>query len=501
MPLKSGYDLIYRQRCASFKVVYNSVTKRPGKPTTMDECIDNRLNRKSGFRHPAIQAATETRLLKISQDSASQSWQYDLVVVALDDLSSTPYRALSYTWGTAVSSEDVRTIRVNHQDLVIRRNLFDFLSSASAREEQGLFFIDAICINQLDLDERQAQVQAMALIYRRATAVISWLGILPQAHYRGCQTLSHASDVSFRKWSEQEWGALKYLCNAPYWSRVWVVQEVLLSSNLQIWCGPFNFSSTLLGRAPPSRDPIETKFDADGRPSVLKSDASRVRSPSEAILGHRTRLVTRMTKDTTREASVMGTLADITTVLRQPSATFETYQSRVPDELRDIIKKYGRLQCTDIRDRLYGFLGLLKDSSRKKIKPDYSKGVEYTFYQALKCGLGELCPEDGIAPWGLNAAWVDFYCEARDAFHVGDEAGIHIFRRVYRELNFKERMQDALFQQQWELNYGWRGPDAVRFGAFARMIVEDEHEETSSGAEGPALLKFHDKQRRLYEKL
>ncbi|TFB01622.1 hypothetical protein CCMA1212_006335 [Trichoderma ghanense] len=448
----------------------------------MDECIDNRLNRKSEFRHPAIQRATETRLLKISQDAASQNWQYDLVAISLDDLSSTAYRALSYTWGAATSTEDVRTIRVSNQDFVVRQNLFEFLRSVVARKEQGLFFIDAICVNQLDLDEREAQVQAMALIYRRATAVISWLGTLPQAHYRGCQILSHASDVSCRNWSEQEWRALRYLCYAPYWSRVWVVQEVLLSSNLQIWCGPFTFSPTLLGRAPLSRDTVETKFSADGRPSVLKSDASRVRSPSEAILGHRMRLVCRMTKDTTREASVMGTLEDITTALRQPSATFKTYQSRVPDQLRDIIRKYGRLQCTDIRDRLYGFLGLLKDSSRKKIKPDYKKGIEHTFYQALKCGLGELYPEEGVAPWGLDREWMNFYCEARDAFEMGDE--------------------DALFQQQWDLNYGWRGPDAVRFSAFARMIAEGELEEkTSLDTEGPPLLKFHDRQRRIYEKV
>ncbi|KAL6861939.1 HET domain-containing protein [Trichoderma novae-zelandiae] len=468
----------------------------------MDEKIDNRWNRKSGFRHPAIQRATETRLLKIAQDPASQSWHYDLVAISLDDLSSTPYRALSYTWGEATSTEDVRTIRVSNQEFIVRQNLFDFLSSAAAREEQGLFFIDAICINQLDLEERQAQVQAMALIYRRATTIISWLGTLPQEHYHGCQVLRHASDVSCRYWSGQEWKALRHLSYAPYWSRVWVVQEVLLASNLQIWCGPFTFSPTLLGRIPQSREAVETKFDADGRPSVLRSDASRVRSPSEAILGHRMRLIPRMTKDTTREGCVMGTLADMTAVLRQPSETFERYQSRVPDPLRDIIRKYGRLQCTDIRDRLYGFLGLLKDSSRKKIKPDYTRGVEHTFYQALRCGLAELCPDEGTAPWGLNEAWMNFYCEARDAFHMGDEVSIQIFRRVYRELNFKERMQDALFQQQWDLNYGWRGPDAVRFGAFARMIVGDElEEEASSDAKGPPLLKFHNKQRRLYEKL
>ncbi|EHK18317.1 uncharacterized protein TRIVIDRAFT_131892, partial [Trichoderma virens Gv29-8] len=86
------------------------------------------------------------------------------------------YRALSYTWGKATSADDLQTIRVNNQEYFVRQNLFDFLASAAARKEHGLFFVDAVCINQLDYDERQAQVQAMGLVYSRATSVISWLG-------------------------------------------------------------------------------------------------------------------------------------------------------------------------------------------------------------------------------------------------------------------------------------------------------------------------------------
>ncbi|KAL7941002.1 heterokaryon incompatibility domain-containing protein [Trichoderma barbatum] len=469
---------------------------------SMDSSIDNRLNRESGFQHPIIKGATETRLLQISQNSTSDVWQYDLVVVSLADLSSTPYRALSYTWGKAASKDNVQAIQVNNQDFFVRQNLFDFLVSTAARKECGLFFVDAVCINQLDYDERQAQVQAMAMIYSRATSVISWLGILPQAHSEGCRILSQASEVSCTDWSEREWRALKYLSYAQYWTRVWVVQEVLLSSDLVIWCGPFTFVPTLLGRIPQSREYVETKFGADGRPSVLKSDATRLRCPSEAILAHRMRLVPRMTKDTATEGCLMGTLEGMTAALCKPAMTFETYQSRVSDELHDIMRKFGRLECTDIRDRLYGFIGLLDEQSRRKIKPDYTRSVEHAFYQALKFGLWELCPGYGVATRPLRESWISYFCEVRDAFNMEDEISVQIFRQVYRELDFKTRMQDALFQEQWDLNYGWTGADAVHYSAFTRMIINDDLEdETSSATQVPPLLKFHNKQRNLYEKM
>lgn len=37
-------------------------------------------------------------------------------------------------------------------------------------------WIDAICINQMDLNERAQQVQLMAEIYRKASLVVVWLG-------------------------------------------------------------------------------------------------------------------------------------------------------------------------------------------------------------------------------------------------------------------------------------------------------------------------------------
>ncbi|KAF8858847.1 hypothetical protein BDZ45DRAFT_543179, partial [Acephala macrosclerotiorum] len=58
------------------------------------------------------------------------------------------YKALSYTWGHAHSLDDIQEIQFDSQQFFIRCNLSDFLAAATAsRNENGLFFIDAICVN------------------------------------------------------------------------------------------------------------------------------------------------------------------------------------------------------------------------------------------------------------------------------------------------------------------------------------------------------------------
>ncbi|KAI5924521.1 heterokaryon incompatibility protein-domain-containing protein [Camillea tinctor] len=139
----------------------------------MDEELDIILNRNSGFRCTIIDARSHVRLLRISGGASLTDMQYDLEIADLADLPSTQYRALSYTWGHITGLDDVGVIEIGGASLVIRRNLYDFLRTVVSKNEFGLFFIDTICMNQLDLDERRFQVQEMAHIYRYASEVIA----------------------------------------------------------------------------------------------------------------------------------------------------------------------------------------------------------------------------------------------------------------------------------------------------------------------------------------
>jgi hypothetical protein len=72
------------------------------------------------------------------------------------------YTALSYTWGEA---NPEKKIRIDGKQIRIRMNLWQFLHQMSSEERYGYYWIDAVCINQSDLDERNHQVNMMKDIY------------------------------------------------------------------------------------------------------------------------------------------------------------------------------------------------------------------------------------------------------------------------------------------------------------------------------------------------
>ena len=98
------------------------------------------------------------------------------------------FYALSYTWGnplpplaseTDVYNETVKCILTSEDvecNVNVTRNLFDALCSLARRSINGPLWIDALCINQDDTDERQEQVAIMGQIYASSQEVIVWLG-------------------------------------------------------------------------------------------------------------------------------------------------------------------------------------------------------------------------------------------------------------------------------------------------------------------------------------
>lgn len=81
-------------------------------------------------------------------------------------------------WGPATND---KIILPNGQRYQVWRNLWDFLQIARQHGElsDDFLWVDAICINQTDISERNHQVRMMASIYKSASRTISWLGALP----------------------------------------------------------------------------------------------------------------------------------------------------------------------------------------------------------------------------------------------------------------------------------------------------------------------------------
>jgi hypothetical protein len=125
----------------------------------------------------------EFRLLSIRKEGSGlspTSWTLSTFTIGADDCPQ--YKALSYTWGSPVYAKkkcpvvSTSTIVCNDQTFPIGLNLMDALEQLRVSGYEGYIWIDAICINQQDVDERHTQVFLMGDIYASASEVIIWLG-------------------------------------------------------------------------------------------------------------------------------------------------------------------------------------------------------------------------------------------------------------------------------------------------------------------------------------
>lgn len=142
------------------------------------------------------------------------------------------YEALSYTWG---KPNAVKVIEINGSSVNVRENLWAALVSLRDAREARVLWIDAICINQSDIEERNRQVQLMAYIYSRAKEVIVWLGTLidpPPLSPSTKISKPHPKPTMTLKQDE-----VRELCTRPYWKRVWIVQEIGAATQLRVHWG------------------------------------------------------------------------------------------------------------------------------------------------------------------------------------------------------------------------------------------------------------------------
>lgn len=84
------------------------------------------------------------------------------------------YEALSYAWGDQTRTGFIEITENTY--IPITANLEAFLRSRRQRDRPVILWIDAICINQGDLKERNSQVQVMGQIYLHACHLSIWLG-------------------------------------------------------------------------------------------------------------------------------------------------------------------------------------------------------------------------------------------------------------------------------------------------------------------------------------
>jgi hypothetical protein len=164
------------------------------------------------------------------------------------------YEALSYTWGDA----DVQgKIRLNGRIQLVTRNLARALADIRSRDASRILWVDALCIDQGNVWERNHQVKQMGRIYENAKRVLVWLG-RPENSRRhdGLSTLKFLNGILVADLENldaspmhrlrmsisipehwEKWHDLAVLCELPYWSRLWIIQEIGLASDLEVYHG------------------------------------------------------------------------------------------------------------------------------------------------------------------------------------------------------------------------------------------------------------------------
>ncbi|KAG4435580.1 hypothetical protein IFR05_008926 [Cadophora sp. M221] len=233
----------------------------------------------------------EIRVLSIHPATeASDSISCSLTTVSL--LEDPVYDALSYVWGDATVPS---TIRVDGHPFEATNNLVAGLRELRKSSHSNLIWIDAICINQTSIEEKNQQVPLMQDIYRGAQTTLLWLGEAGEesrlafrllrrwctvraealelfwtdpdhvdALFQEVGSLGEVDDdanpvdpatvLDFSKLVQsittgfmgeklqaafdlREYNAFIILLSQPYWRRVWIVQEFSLSRQLLLLWG------------------------------------------------------------------------------------------------------------------------------------------------------------------------------------------------------------------------------------------------------------------------
>lgn len=270
--------------------------------------------------------------------------------LSIYDLDEKPeYIALSYMWnqGDLKKYIDCQGARIE-----IGENLWQFLRQCQRNMSMQLhheenpakplrLWIDAISINQNDIEERNHQVAMMRDIYTSAESIIVWLGLA-----EGDDELAFLLTRYPRLiYVEEMLSALVNLLNKSYWSRVWVVQEVVLARKVDIWCGGLQAELSM----------VESIWQKDVELNKASITSSRIINTRGYTLFQK-RKAFRHSRVYRRD--ILG---------RRNSKTL-----KATFRLRDLLETFDVSQSSEPFDKIYAFLGIASKGRGRNIRPDYS---------------------------------------------------------------------------------------------------------------------------------
>lgn len=215
---------------------------------------------------PKLESAlTEIRLLELQSSDILDSPIHAVYHVINLESAAQSYETLSYTWGD-LEADDQKTIYIDSIPVCISSGLFSAMhrlrlpTSGRASYTRRLW-IDQLCINQSDLQEKMQQVSMMGKIYSQCSSCNIWLGDL------GDVSVSDAGDAldllvcyAGERLEPESWLAdqsrldkalelINHIVTLPWWHRVWTVQEAVLPPSATMYWGRCQISWDLTSKA------------------------------------------------------------------------------------------------------------------------------------------------------------------------------------------------------------------------------------------------------------
>jgi hypothetical protein len=189
----------------------------------------------SPYRH-RLQRGSIRLLRLLPDDDKNADIQCQLFDYPLGETGDGPslYEALSYEWGSPAKPHSVFVS--GGFPLPVTANLHAALSQLRDRHLARTLWVDAICINQDDLAEREQQVRLMPGIYYKANRVLVWLGDASDAGDQALNDVCASADDSSSSGTEfppETKQAISLLLQRQWFRRMWV-----------------SLSPPLLGKAP-----------------------------------------------------------------------------------------------------------------------------------------------------------------------------------------------------------------------------------------------------------
>ncbi|KAH8680284.1 heterokaryon incompatibility protein-domain-containing protein [Ilyonectria robusta] len=196
--------------------------------------------------------ANQIRLLKFVSDHGRRTSAV-LQAFALDE-PLPAYRCISYTWAIdETGTARTFALEIDEETLPVLGSLGPFIQTLRAKDQLldgSWWWIDSICIDQANLEERAEQVQRINLIYGQAEITVVWLGIQSSDSDLAVDFVKFLEKTSRRHLSAPEaralletdsyrphWKAFENFLSRKWWTRMWSVQEFVLSPRVSFWCG------------------------------------------------------------------------------------------------------------------------------------------------------------------------------------------------------------------------------------------------------------------------